>query len=773
MWARKGCAMKTCAIQLMALTGCLLLMGSGCTRAAAAARDGSDETVGIPTPQDFGSVASEALESDQQPPPSTPPEAAPSAFESSPGIEAAPLSPALQDVVQLLRSGVEDKVVLHYIGTSEDPFEVGSEAIIYLTDLGASGEIINAMMERDEQLRSGRMGSSSEPRAGEPWPPAGTVAEVPASGDASASGEETAAADTSAVPAEAADTVSIDYFHAYLAPYGTWVQVQGYGLCWQPTVAVSCAGWMPYGDRGRWVYTDHGWYWYSDYTWGWATFHYGRWFHHSRWGWCWVPGTVWGPSWVSWRYAGSYCGWAPLPPYCSSGFYFSVGISWGIPSWCYSYVPSYRICANHPRRYCISYTEALPIHRRSTLRNHYTVAPNHTIENRGIPPGDLSENPDRDIRRARIRAGHEIPRDGVRRERLASDGGTLTVYQPSRRRHATAMPSSPLPDSSGTVRRAVTASSPAGRSNPNSSIEPTARRSSRDSSGTASGLGATSKPEVARGQRTFQQSHIPPSRPARATDTEGRSTQSSSLSGQHSGMDVREGSIRRTTPGTTHPAPQARSIQRNNTPGTVRPPVDSFQRGLNRPNSQRATSTPTPTRIGSPDRPSTTSRATIAEGAQGRNRQPGSAVTRGDPQFTFPGTVDRGAPHVPPATSRPMNNGRSQPGSVPRAIHVAPAGSPSPSTVASGRSVPARPRGIASVPQPRTPSSSGRAVSSSPQRSVAPAAPARALSSPGASVRSSAPSVRSVAPAAPRATVPSGPARTGSANHSQAGRHGR
>jgi len=205
----------------------------------------------------------------------------------------------LQDVVQLLRSGVEDKVVLHYIGTSEDPFEVGSEAIIYLTDLGASGEIINAMMERDEQLRSGRMGSSSEPRAGEPWPPAGTVAEVPASGDASASGEETAAADTSAVPAEAADTVSIDYFHAYLAPYGTWVQVQGYGLCWQPTVAVSCAGWMPYGDRGRWVYTDHGWYWYSDYTWGWATFHYGRWFHHSRWGWCWVPGTVWGPSWVA------------------------------------------------------------------------------------------------------------------------------------------------------------------------------------------------------------------------------------------------------------------------------------------------------------------------------------------------------------------------------------------------------------------------------------------------------------------------------------------
>ena len=31
-------------------------------------------------------------------------------------------------------------------------------------------------------------------------------------------------------------------------------------------------------------------------------------------GWCWAPDTVWGPSWVTWRYSGDYCGWAPLPP---------------------------------------------------------------------------------------------------------------------------------------------------------------------------------------------------------------------------------------------------------------------------------------------------------------------------------------------------------------------------------------------------------------------------------------------------------------------------
>ena len=31
---------------------------------------------------------------------------------------------------------------------------------------------------------------------------------------------------------------SADYFYDTLAPYGTWVDVAGYGPCWQPTVVV-------------------------------------------------------------------------------------------------------------------------------------------------------------------------------------------------------------------------------------------------------------------------------------------------------------------------------------------------------------------------------------------------------------------------------------------------------------------------------------------------------------------------------------------------------
>ena len=94
--------------------------------------------------------------------------------------------------------------------------------------------------------------------------------------------------------------VSYSYFYDSLSPYGNWIQVDGYGLCWQPTVVVVNREWSPYGDHGHWVYSDYGWYWVSDYSWGWAPFHYGRWFRHVRWGWCWAstrpPATTKGSS---------------------------------------------------------------------------------------------------------------------------------------------------------------------------------------------------------------------------------------------------------------------------------------------------------------------------------------------------------------------------------------------------------------------------------------------------------------------------------------------
>ena len=110
--------------------------------------------------------------------------------------------------------------------------------------------------------------------------------------------------------ASAAWSVSISYFHEELAPYGRWVSATAYGDVWCPTVA---AGWQPY-VYGEWAYTDYGWTWVSYDPFGADPFHYGTWVWIDPYGWCWVPGTVWGPAWVTWAYTDSYIGWACLPP---------------------------------------------------------------------------------------------------------------------------------------------------------------------------------------------------------------------------------------------------------------------------------------------------------------------------------------------------------------------------------------------------------------------------------------------------------------------------
>ena len=118
----------------------------------------------------------------------------------------------------------------------------------------------------------------------------------------------------SGLPRQANADVSVDFFYDNLAG-GSWFELEGYGYCWQPDIAVNDPSWRPYAD-GYWAYTDVGWTWVSYEDFGWATYHYGRWARLADYGWVWVPGSdlEWGPAWVSWRTGGDYIGWAPLPP---------------------------------------------------------------------------------------------------------------------------------------------------------------------------------------------------------------------------------------------------------------------------------------------------------------------------------------------------------------------------------------------------------------------------------------------------------------------------
>ena len=107
---------------------------------------------------------------------------------------------------------------------------------------------------------------------------------------------------------ESTEDASYDYDE--LASHGAWVNVPGYGTVWCPEVY---AGWRPY-TVGYWAYTNDGWFWASDDPWGSVPYHYGRWAYDDDYGWVWVPGDVWAPAWVAWRYGSGYVGWAPLPP---------------------------------------------------------------------------------------------------------------------------------------------------------------------------------------------------------------------------------------------------------------------------------------------------------------------------------------------------------------------------------------------------------------------------------------------------------------------------
>jgi len=140
------------------------------------------------------------------------------------------------------------------------------------------------------------------------------------------------------------DDVSLQTFYDELSPYGTWINDPEYGYVWRPDV--DQGEFRPYYTNGRWVMTEYGNTWVSNYDWGWAPFHYGRWIYNRYNRWIWIPDTVWGPAWVSWRSGGGYYGWAPLGPS------FGVSVNVGIADFYWNFVPYGHIYyTSYPRYY--------------------------------------------------------------------------------------------------------------------------------------------------------------------------------------------------------------------------------------------------------------------------------------------------------------------------------------------------------------------------------------------------------------------------------------
>lgn len=339
------------------------------------------------------------------------PENAPTTTALPPDVD--PDSPLAQ-VIRLVQAGVEQSVILSYISNSTNLFNLNSEEIIYLNDLGAPPEIANAMMQHDQQLQQ----AGTAPTTSEVPPPAATP-EPP-----------------TPPPTEA----TVTYFYSSLAPYGAWMDVKGYGWCWRPTVVTYNNGWQPYCNNGYWVYSNCGWYWVSGYSWGWAPFHYGRWFCHPHYGWCWWPETTWAPSWVCWRYNQDYCGWAPLPPHAvyqsGVGFLYqghsvSVGFNFGLGATAFTFVPTRNFCDPHPQRYRVNATEGTRIYNQTAIINNINFDNRvHGIVNAGVPPQHITTATRQVIHPVTIQAGNGSPTWGGKHEQFARNGTTLIVNRP-------------------------------------------------------------------------------------------------------------------------------------------------------------------------------------------------------------------------------------------------------------------------------------------------------------------------------------------------------
>ncbi len=340
------------------------------------------------------------------------------------------LAAPVSEIVKLANSGVDQGVMLAYVTNSTSTFNLGADEIIYLKDIGIPGDVVTAMIQHDQELKGeGAVAATPTPALeapAQPAPPAGPLEQEPAP-------QPAPAVEAPLTPPAGAEP-AYSQFYGALAPYGAWINVEGYGLCWQPTAVVVNPAWSPYWDCGHWVYTDAGWYWYSDYSWGWAPFHYGRWFHHAYFGWCWAPDVVWGPAWVSWRYSDAYCGWAPLGP----GVYFSVGIGftyhghywhdWDRP-WNHHFVAWGHFRDHDFHGHGVPHGEITQVYNNTKIVNNVVVRNNITI-NQGIPRNRVAAATHSDVRAVTLHATSNAQPLSGRVEQLDPASRRLTVYRP-------------------------------------------------------------------------------------------------------------------------------------------------------------------------------------------------------------------------------------------------------------------------------------------------------------------------------------------------------
>ena len=105
----------------------------------------------------------------------------------------------------------------------------------------------------------------------------------------------------------------IIYFaQKYSNMYGEWLWDDLYGYVWRPFVndTYPWGNWRPY-YYGSWSEANGQLYWVPEETWGWVPYHLGVWNWDKKWGWVWLPGSLFAPSWSVWGFFGGDYYWRP------------------------------------------------------------------------------------------------------------------------------------------------------------------------------------------------------------------------------------------------------------------------------------------------------------------------------------------------------------------------------------------------------------------------------------------------------------------------------
>jgi uncharacterized protein YraI len=215
--------------------------------------------------------------------------------------------------------------------------------------------------------------------------------------------------------------VNTGIFYKRLAPYGSWVWIQGQYV-WVPSRVDR--SWRPY-TRGRWVYTDRGWTWVSNEPFGWATYHYGRWGFSNRVGWFWVPGSRWAPAWVSWRESDDYLAWAPMPPAYDGGINVNVSIG-TVPDYYWQVVPSRSFLSDDLQGQIVrDRNRQRPILERSRALGNTTITNNNVVVNNVVNVTYVEEKTQEKVVERKITRAKDAKAAGK------VEGDAVEIFQPS------------------------------------------------------------------------------------------------------------------------------------------------------------------------------------------------------------------------------------------------------------------------------------------------------------------------------------------------------